>query len=286
MATPFKRPRRGSNSRRGPYALQKAYSEEQYLVQTTPANLFEFKPSEIINLLMTDRFFYRRALAGYYIYLDGAVVIKNRQCVSVRDERMFICNGINARCCVVKKVLIRKVYERAKLKLEAAARPGGPPTLSFDDKEEHRNESACVETSTTMVSIQPPSLITRVTPDNLCSFIRKPNDTFCVLFKNHMARVNLTVEQLAERAGVSSKTIQRMRNEAGYRPALRSLVAVCLSMNLPPYDSAQLLHLTGYVLNSSEEEQLYELLLSMCWMASMEEINNFLDSINFPNFRS
>lgn len=286
MATPFKRPRRGGNNRRRPYALQKAYSEEQYLVQTTPATIFEFKPSEIMNLLMTDQFFYRRALAGYYIYLDGAVVIKNRQCVSVRDERMFICNGINARCCVVKKVLIRKVYDRAKLKLEAAARPGGPPSLSLDDKEEYRNESACVETSTTMVSIQPPSLITRVTPDSLLSFIRKPNDTFCVLFKNHMARINITVEQLAERAGVSTKTIQRMRNEAGYRPVLKNLVAVCLSMNLPPYDSAQLLHLAGFVLNSSEEEQLYELLLSMCWEAPMDQINDFLDSINFPNFRS
>ena len=285
MATPFKRPRRGSSNSRRPYALKRPYNEEQHLVQTQMATVYDFKSSEIIKLLMTDQFFYRRALAGYYIYLDGSVAIKNRQFISANDGHMFIKYSVKARCCVAKKVIIRKVYDKAKLKLDATAGPGGTPGLPFTDDEEHRYESACVETSITMVSIQPPSLITRVTPDSLVSFIRKPNDTFCVLFKQHMARINITVEQLAERAGVSTKTVQRMRNEAGYRPTLKNLVAVCLAMNLPPMDSTQLLHLSGYILNSSEEEQLYELLLSMCWMASMEEINELLDSKNLPNFR-
>ena len=289
MATPFnRRKRRGlitGLGGRAPFTPKRVRENKKTVTEN--ATLFKFTPSEVINLLKNEPDFLEKALQGYYIYLDGAIVLKSKSCISTRDGKMFPSNGITVRCCLAQQVIIRKVYDIRKVMYGTVARGKGGETpgmpthsnrVSIDDR-------ACIQTTTTLVSLQPPSLINSITPDNLSYFITKPNDSFCVTFKKHMTNAKISVERLAESAGVSVRTVQRMRNEAGYRPTLKSLVGVCLAMHLHPSDSTPLLQLAGYTLNSSEEEQVYSMLLSLGYLSSMDDINDCLDRLNLPNFR-
>lgn len=107
-----------------------------------------------------------------------------------------------------------------------------------------------------------------------------PVDSFANAFTYLMEQNDITVEELAENAGVSTKTIQRMRNDIDYRPTFRTVVAVCIAMHLYPRYSNQLLSLAGLSPRYHTSDKIYMILLYLYYESSVYECNEFLRKVN------
>lgn len=107
-----------------------------------------------------------------------------------------------------------------------------------------------------------------------------PTDYLANALTYLMDETNTSEAQLAEATGLSEKTIQRMRNEIDYRPNIRTVVAVCIGLNLYPKFSNLLLQLAGIFPRYTTEEQTYMFLINEYYHASVEECNDFLRRLN------
>ena len=90
----------------------------------------------------------------------------------------------------------------------------------------------------------------------------------------------LSNEKLAEYAGLSDKTIGRMRNGVG--TLVQSVVAVCIGLQLHPDISATLLQKIGCILGPPVEiNMIYKNILCNCNTQSIEECNDLLVHAGF-----
>lgn len=90
----------------------------------------------------------------------------------------------------------------------------------------------------------------------------------------------LSNEKLAEYAGLSDKTIGRMRNGVG--TSVQSVVAVCIGLQLHPDISATLLQKIGCILGPPVEiNMIYKNILCNCNTQSIEECNDLLVHAGF-----
>ena len=77
---------------------------------------------------------------------------------------------------------------------------------------------------------------------------------------------DITVEKLAEEAGLDAKTITRLRNPTDdYTVKKETLIAVCIGLHIPPPLSSELFEKAGIRLNSTELDLTYRFLLNYCW---------------------
>lgn len=105
----------------------------------------------------------------------------------------------------------------------------------------------------------------------------KPPATFNDALKLFMKQKNVTIEELADRVNLSSRSIQCMRNDENCMPTLRHVVEVCIGLHLMPSYSNQLLDLAGYSLKSSKQHKMYKFLVDMAYMRDVDECNEFLE---------
>ncbi len=112
---------------------------------------------------------------------------------------------------------------------------------------------------------RPQNGIIELSRDNITCFIgtTSGNITFGEKLKDHMLRLRITNEWLAEETGLTPKAIQRLRNPTTTHPELSQVVAVCLAMQLLYTDSSDLVETAGYNLRRKFElEALYDYFLS------------------------
>ena len=91
----------------------------------------------------------------------------------------------------------------------------------------------------------------------------------------------ITVERLAEKALVSAKTIQRMRNEQEHGWDLDLVIAVCIGLQLPPSLSNLLLEKTGHKLMVGEKGMTYSHLLATRYQGTIHEVNEYLETTGY-----
>jgi DNA-binding Xre family transcriptional regulator len=89
-------------------------------------------------------------------------------------------------------------------------------------------------------------------------------------------------ELLAEKALLSSKTIQRMRNDAEHTWDIETLVAVCIGLQLPPYISTPLIEKAGLAIKVGEKGITYAHLLSTYYRRTIHEVNEYLHLAGYP----
>ena len=104
----------------------------------------------------------------------------------------------------------------------------------------------------------------------------KPPGTFSEALKMHMKYKDVTVEELADRVNLSTKTVGKMRNDDEYTPEIENVVAVCIGLHLMPAQSYKLVELAGYKFKASKSHRLYCYLLDTAYMNSVDECNAFL----------
>lgn len=103
-----------------------------------------------------------------------------------------------------------------------------------------------------------------------------PN-TFGEALKYVMKYQDVRNEELAEYSMIGVETISRMRNRSDYEPKLKSVVAICIGLNLPPMVSNKLIELSGYSLrNTTDEHMFYSVLLAGSSSFTVGECNELL----------
>ena len=99
------------------------------------------------------------------------------------------------------------------------------------------------------------------------------DDTLC----SHMNRLGLSEERLAERSGLSSKTIQRCRNTRGRTLPVRTVVAICVGLQLPPVLCRDLILKSGIQFRPGINEDIaYQMILDSMTASSIFDCNEFL----------
>ena len=83
--------------------------------------------------------------------------------------------------------------------------------------------------------------------------------------------------ELSEHSHISNKTIQRLRNTAVCTSEKRTLVALCIGMQLPPAVSRCFLQVAGIILGcTSDEDIAYDLILSGYYRSGIAACNALL----------
>jgi len=99
-----------------------------------------------------------------------------------------------------------------------------------------------------------------------------------------MEWVDISEEALAEKALVSTKLVQRLRNNPQYPKNVDCVVAICIGMNLPPELSKALIDRSGFTLRLAQNEAhlIYNFFLNHLYMGSIHDCNDMLVSKNLP----
>ena len=63
-----------------------------------------------------------------------------------------------------------------------------------------------------------------------------------------MKRAHLTIEGMEEKAGISARTISRMRTQERRDYSLDQVIAICIALQLPPWLSREMLAKAGFLL--------------------------------------
>ena len=95
----------------------------------------------------------------------------------------------------------------------------------------------------------------------------------------------VTVEALAEAAGISVRTLTRYRSPsfAQYRPDV--VVALCIALHLPPWLSRLMLSKAGYAIRSYGPKGYYGEILDCCFMDSVPEVQQYLREAGYPELK-
>lgn len=92
----------------------------------------------------------------------------------------------------------------------------------------------------------------------------------------HMDRLKIKKGYLAELTGWDDKTIQRFRNREERPSDIRSIITLCVALQLEPELSMDLLEKAGYYLRNSVEDILYRYIIQSMYRSSLMECNAIL----------
>ncbi len=91
-----------------------------------------------------------------------------------------------------------------------------------------------------------------------------------------MKRAQLSIEALESKAGISGRTITRLRNQERRDYSLDQVIALCVALQLPPWLSREMLARAGFVLRPTKQHQAYQLVLDCMFMDRLEDVQRFL----------
>ena len=92
----------------------------------------------------------------------------------------------------------------------------------------------------------------------------------------HMKRRAITIEELEARTGISARKISDLRNDENARPVLRTVVTLCIGLQLEPELSDDLIRKSGASAKLVVEDTMYRIMLRSMYRSTVEECNAFL----------
>ena len=95
----------------------------------------------------------------------------------------------------------------------------------------------------------------------------------------------ITLEELAALAHVSTKTVSRYRNGkySSYNPDV--VIALCIALHLPPWLSRLMLDKAGFSVRSYGPRGHYGEILDCCFMDTIPEVQEYLRSAGYPELK-
>ncbi len=236
------------------------------------------------------------ALNGEYVYISGKLMKKTSreysilkithtmQSVQDRFETTLKVRRKFAIASVVKKAWKLKTRPEDPVKLKV---PVGPPSApDFQQRDGESNDWKKLNLLLFGENGKPDLQIDSTTEAHFVEYMNvRDKESFSELLKKYMKEKSITVAKLAERAGVSDKTIQRMRNRDDYKPKPMTLVVICVGLQLSPLKSEQLFQICGYQFSNSEEDRAYSFVINNLYYYSIPAINKFLTKYGIPNLK-
>jgi len=274
---------------------------------------YYFSDKELIPLLKGDKTFLDGALEGKYTFINNRIMLKVPECLPLlvnpesfsneyKYSNFLLAKAYNIYRCKQRVKKSVRVLAHREEKYRVMVQAGGPPvryqkgvdSLYNDDSKISGNVEyigvnarSGIRTTRNFAGLQHPEQFKSLGPVDhsvMLSYLQEEDASFTDKIEKYIQERHLTNEALAEKAGVDSRTIRRMRKEVGYRPKLKTIVAVCLSLHLFPHQSYQLIALAGYSFNQSKEEKVYCMLIDLLYTQDMTSINAFMLQFDIGNF--
>ncbi len=109
----------------------------------------------------------------------------------------------------------------------------------------------------------------------------QPETSFIQLIKAHIARNGYSVNKLCRRTLLSEKTFYRIKTNQMPNPSLKTVMSLCIGLQLDPAYSTVLLAAAGYTLTDSPLHIAYRRLLISCYNKPIHICNEFLINLGF-----
>ena len=218
-----------------------------------------------------------KAQQGTYVYVDAHICLNDPRYIT-RDENGQTTLTEYARlhvdeCCLAFTLKVKSVNKYGEqFYKECVLFRDVNSGLHFEAHFAPEN-SQSVEAKAAAMAAQNAEII---------GLIGKLPRSFNESVKMVMKWAEVTVEGLAEEALLSSKTIQRMRNDAAYIPDLKTVVAVCIGMHLHPIISRHLIDAAGHTFRYTvDEHMMYDFFITSYYTHSIHECNALLRARGF-----
>ena len=97
--------------------------------------------------------------------------------------------------------------------------------------------------------------------------------------------IGMTREKLEEKSYISYQTIKEIETNKKRGYSLETIIALCIGMNLPPEFSFDLIKMSGFYIDSYDNEKscLYCYILRNLYDCEIEDINQILEINNFDS---
>ncbi len=214
--------------------------------------------------------------SGKYLYVDSHYCINDPKYIRQNDwghpELTEYANSHIDECCLVfdlevspNKTYGLQYYTECVLYKNAASQ------YNIDPKYKRNNQNQKVEQTA----------ITIFSDENkeATAMLQRLPGGFSEAVTALMTWRGLSEQDLADRCYVDEKTIQRMRTGKNVR--LRSIVAVCVGMQLPPVISLELVRKAGHSLTGKPEYIAFHQILSSQYKNSILECNELMEACGF-----
>ncbi|ELX9346946.1 helix-turn-helix transcriptional regulator [Listeria monocytogenes] len=96
----------------------------------------------------------------------------------------------------------------------------------------------------------------------------------------------MTINELSDKSGIGYEHISRIRTKEYDNPSIKTVIALCIGMNLSPSLSKKFLNLAGYTLKQTKEHIFYGILLDGCSSFSIYDCNALLIENGFKPLTS
>lgn len=253
-------------------------------VDLTPgrSGIFSFPNVDLLSLLQSSPEFENTIDISKYVYVDGYLVLNSPQCVEYRQGKLHI-----------KKRVLKDPSQYCLGRYDIYIGRGGrqkcyKPKWNASSRVEvaskcHPFYSDPSKKKTVYLNAKQITSFQEVTAENVADFIGVqggPGEDFGTALVRYTELAGISIESLEEQTGLSSKTIQRMRNSED-RPTLRNVIAICLALKLSQWDSLYLLRLAGYELTSRMEDRIFWAILMKTAENTVGECNRMLERLGY-----
>lgn len=210
---------------------------------------------------------------GDFVYADGHICLNDPQFLRTTPEGARLTPWANAHvdaCCL----RFEKIY----------LRDDRDPVLVFgrmnSDEEYIRQYNRYLDRQMTLTAKERMARRNQLMEKLPAAF---PDALRCLMQDQGSGRV--TVEELAARAQLSVRTVERYRSakNTAYSPDV--VVALCIALHLPPWLSRVMLEKAGILVRSYGPRGYYGEILDCCFMDTIPEVQQFLRSSGYPELK-
>lgn len=223
-------------------------------------NTFVIARKDVFAIYRENEGFRQQIQSGQYIYVDGHICINDSRFVRHTEKGLCLTAWANAHvdhCCL----RFNSIYE-----------PCGVADYRFgamnSDEAYNQHYMAFAQEKGLLSSREQLTAMNKLLTELPLSF----PDALSFLMK----RAHLTIECMEERAGISARTISRMRTQERRDYSLDQVIAICIALQLPPWLSREMIAKAGYLLRPTKQHQAYQLMLDCMFMDTIDDAQRFL----------
>lgn len=221
---------------------------------------FVIDRKNILAIYRENERFRQQLQSGQYIYVDGHICINDSRFVCKTKNGLRLTAWANAhvdQCCL----RFNSIYE-----------PCGVADYRFgamnSDEAYNQHYMAFAQEKGLLSSKEQLAEMTKLISELPLSFQ--------AALSYLMKRAHLTIEGMEERAGISARTISRMRTQERRDYSLDQVIAICIALQLPPWLSRELIAKAGFLLRPIKQHQAYQLVLDCMFMDTVDDVQRFL----------
>ena len=219
----------------------------------------------------------KHTLSGNYVYVDSHVCLNSPKYVKPLDEGGYEMTDYarlhTDECCLAFELKVTRTNKYGEQFYREC--------VLYRDADSGLHFEACFSPEDSKDVLSKANAITEQGQE-----IIDLKATLPMVFSSSLVKLmdwkGMTVEELAEKSKLSEKTIQRLRNQADYQVNMKTVIAVCIGLQLHPILSEHLIESAGLTFRYVSQEQiLYRFFITGYYTHSIDECNAMLEEKGF-----